>query len=148
MDGGRVGLERGVLVVEDNADDEALTLRGLKRSGLNLRITVARDGAQAVSILLGDLSPMALEKAPRLVFLDLKLPKVSGLEVLEAVRANPTTATMPVVCMTSSDEITDTMRAYGLGANSFVRKPIDYEAYLSTVAKTAEYWLSINFWPS
>lgn len=138
----------GVLVVEDNPDDEALTLRGLRRCGLPMEVSVARDGAEALDLLTGDLSNTSLAQAPRLVLLDLKLPKMGGLEVLEAVRANPRTATMPVVCMTSSDEVTDTTRSYGLGANSFVRKPIDYEDYLSTVAKTAEYWLKINFWPA
>lgn len=138
----------GVLVVEDNPDDEALTLRALRKCALPIRITVARDGAEAVEILNSDLRAVGLDTAPRLLLLDLKLPKLGGLEVLEAVRANPNTASMPVVCLTSSDEITDTDRAYGLGANSFVRKPIDFEEYLSVVCKAAEYWLSVNFWPA
>lgn len=138
----------GVLVVEDNPDDEALTLRALRKCGLPVRVTVARDGAEAVEVLKGDLHAIGLDTAPRLMLLDLKLPKMGGLEVLEAVRANPKTASMPVVCLTSSDELSDTDRAYGLGANSFVRKPIDFEEYLSVVCKAAEYWLSVNFWPA
>ncbi len=136
-----------VLVVEDNPDDEALTLRGLRRCEIPMEISVARDGAEALEFLR-DLSVNGLSRPPRLVLLDLKLPKMGGLEVLAAVRSNPRIATMPVVCMTSSDELSDTTRSYGLGANSFVRKPIEYEAYLSTVARTAEYWLGINFWPA
>ena len=135
-------------MVEDNQDDETLTLRGLRKTGLSLVVTVARDGAEAVQTLTGELESKMLAQAPRLLLLDLKLPKISGLEVLRAVRENPRTATMPVVCMTSSDEVSDTVRSYGLGANSFVRKPIDYEEYLSVVARTAEYWLTVNFWPS
>lgn len=142
------GRSYGVLVVEDNQDDETLTLRGLRKTGLSLVVTVARDGAEAVQTLTGELESKMLAQAPRLLLLDLKLPKISGLEVLRAVRENPRTATMPVVCMTSSDEVSDTVRSYGLGANSFVRKPIDYEEYLSVVARTAEYWLTVNFWPS
>ena len=138
----------GVLVVEDYPDDEALTLRALRKCGLPVRITIARDGAEAVEIISGDLHSVGLDEAPRLLLLDLKLPKMGGLEVLQAVRANPKTASMPVVCLTSSDEITDTDRAYGLGANSFVRKPIDFEEYLQVVCKAAEYWLSVNFWPA
>lgn len=138
----------GVLVVEDNPDDEALTLRGLALCGLPLKIHVARDGVEAVKLLTDNIDTAGLLTPPRLVLLDLKMPKMGGLEVLQAVRANPRTATMPVVCMTSSGELTDTQRSYGLGANSFVRKPIRYEEYLSTVAKTAEYWLTINLWPS
>ena len=135
-------------MVEDNPDDEALTLRGLQRCPIQMEIHVTRDGAEALDFLTGDLGVRSLAQAPRLVLLDLKLPKLGGLEVLAAIRSNPLLATMPVVCMTSSDELSDTTRSYGLGANSFVRKPIEYEAYLSTVAKTAEYWLTINFWPA
>ncbi len=144
----RTGLPFGVLVVEDNPDDEALTLRGLNKTGLPLAIIVARDGSEAVELLHGKLGGTGLSEAPRLMMLDLKLPKMGGLEVLAAVRADARTATMPVVCMTSSDELSDTQRAYGLGANSFVRKPIEYSEYLRIVAATAEYWLTINFWPS
>jgi two-component system, response regulator len=136
------------LVVEDSVADEELTLRALRRCGLPLTITVARDGAEAVAILKGDLEAIALEQAPRLVLLDLKLPGLDGLRVLEMVRSNARTATMPVVVLTSSDEEIDTVRAYGLGANSYVRKPVDFDAYLNAVAKTAEYWLTVNFWPN
>jgi two-component system response regulator len=138
----------GVLVVEDTPDDEALTLRALRRCGLALTVTIARDGAEAVDYLSGDLRPIALDHAPRLMLLDLKLPKLGGLEVLEAVRANPRTASMPIVCLTSSDETADTVAAYGLGANSFVRKPIDFDRYLEVVSNAAEYWLTVNFWPA
>lgn len=138
----------GVLVVEDNADDEALTLRALRRCGLPIRVTVARNGAEAVELLSGDLTAMGLRDVPRLALIDLKLPKLGGLEVLEFVRRNPHTSTMPVVCLTSSDESVDTERAYALGANSFVRKPVDYDRYLEAVAKAAEYWLSVNYWPA
>lgn len=135
-------------MVEDSVADEELTLRALRRCGLPLVVTVARDGGEAVSMLKGDLMTMSLAQAPRLLLLDLKLPGVDGLQVLEVVRSTPQTASMPVVVLTSSDEEDDTVRAYGLGANSYVRKPVDYDAYMNAVAKTVEYWLTVNFWPS
>src|SRR5689334_18483074 len=95
----------GVLVVEDNADDQALTMRALRRCALPLKVTLARDGAQAVELLKGSLGPLGLSEAPRLALLDLKLPKLDGLEVLEFVRSYEPTASMPVVCLTSSDEV-------------------------------------------
>ncbi|RYG19253.1 response regulator [bacterium] len=143
-----VGSKFGVLVVEDNPDDEALTLRALRHCGLPLTVTIARNGAEAVEVLSGDLTALGLRDVPRLALIDLKLPKLSGLEVLAFVRSFPDTATMPVVCLTSSDESVDTAQAYALGANSFVRKPIDYDAYLEVVSKAAEYWLRVNYWPA
>lgn len=142
------GSKYGVLVVEDNSDDEALTMRALRKCGLPLKVTLAQDGAQAVELLSQDLKDLQLDRAPRLVLLDLKLPKIDGLEVLRFVRSTAGIETMPVVCLTSSDELTDTTRAYGLGANSFVRKPVEYEAYLDAVANAARYWLTVNYWPA
>ncbi len=138
----------GVLVVEDSADDEAMTLRGLRQCGLPINVTVARDGAEAVEMLTRKLDDLDLDNSPRLVLLDLKLPKIGGIEVLQAVRNSDRAGTMPVVCLTSSDEPSDTAACYAAGANSFVRKPLDFDGYLSVIAKTAEYWLAINYWPS
>lgn len=138
----------GVLVVEDNQDDEALTLRALARLTLPLKVTTARDGKEAIRLLEGDLRSMGLDHAPRLVLLDLRLPRLSGLKVLECIRSNAKIASLPVVCLTSSDDLSVNGRAYGLGANSFVRKPVDYEEYMAIVAKTVDYWLTVNFWPA
>jgi two-component system, response regulator len=148
MEGSETGGRYGVLVVEDNSDDEAMTLRALRMCGLPLKVTLARDGAQAVEMLNSDLRELGLDQAPRLVLLDLKLPKLDGLEVLRFVRSTPAIESMPVVCLTSSDETSDTARAYSLGANSYVRKPIDFDHYLDTVANVARYWLTVNYWPA
>ena len=132
-----------VLLVEDNSDDEELTLRSFKRAHLANPIEVARDGQEALDSLFGTES-QAARPPPGLVVLDLKLPRVDGLEVLQQIRADPRTRLVPVVILTSSSEERDVINSYDLGANSFVRKPIDFTEFAHAVAQLGLYWLMIN----
>jgi CheY-like chemotaxis protein len=132
--------ERVILLVEDNPDDEALMLRAFQRSKLANRIEVVRDGAEALDYLLGPGS----SPRPTLVILDLKLPKVDGLEVLRRVRASELTRTLPVVVLTSSREEQDLVESYRLGANSYVRKPVDFVQFAEAVQTLGLYWLVVN----
>ncbi len=134
---------QSILLVEDNPDDELLTLRALARANIANDVVVARDGAEAVDILFGadGSEPIPL---PRVVLLDLKLPKIDGLEVLRRVRADERTRLLPVVILTSSSEERDVIEGYELGANSYVRKPIDFGEFAAAVAKLGLYWLLIN----
>jgi two-component system, response regulator len=132
-----------VLLVEDNRDDEELTIRGFKRSGLANPVDVARDGQEALDYLFGTESQPA-NSPPVLVLLDLKLPRVGGFEVLERVRGDERTRRVPVVILTSSGEDRDVIDGYDLGANSYVRKPIRFEEFAPAVAQLAIYWLMIN----
>ena len=132
--------------MEDNEDDELLTLRALTRDNIKNDVVVARNGADALDFLFGtgahagrDLSVM-----PEVTLLDLKLPKVSGLEVLRALRANDLTKLLPVVVLTSSLEEQDLIRSYGLGANSYVRKPVDFNQFTEAVRHLGLYWLILN----
>ncbi|MFN7130762.1 MAG: response regulator [Myxococcales bacterium] len=131
-----------ILLVDDNPDDVELTLRALRRSGIGCDITVARDGVEALALL----HPPGGAPAPQpdLVLLDLKLPRVDGLEVLARVRTDVRTRCLPVVVLTSSLEEQDVSRAYGLGANSYIRKPVDFTAFLDTVRQLGSYWLALN----
>jgi CheY-like chemotaxis protein len=132
--------EKTILLVEDNPDDEALMLRGFRKSKLANRIEVARDGAEALASLLGpDARPL-----PTLVILDLKLPKVDGLEVLRRVRTEERTRMLPVVILTSSKEEQDLVESYRLGANSYVRKPVDFLQFAEAVQTLGLYWLVVN----
>ncbi|MBD3244270.1 MAG: response regulator [Chitinivibrionales bacterium] len=131
------------MLVEDDPDDEALTLRVLRKRNLVCAIDVARDGAEALKKLLGD-GETGGAGLPQVVLLDLKLPKVDGLEVLKCLRENERTATMPVVVLTSSDEERDIVQSYRLGANSYVRKPVDFEDFASAVDQLGLYWLALN----
>jgi two-component system response regulator len=128
-----------VLLVEDSDDDVELTLRAFRRAGLRTRVEVARDGAAALDRLL---EPGV--ELPAVVLLDLKLPKRDGLEVLERLRAEPRTRLLPVVVLTSSREERDLQRAYALGANSYVRKPVDFEHFVAATRALGEYWLGVN----
>jgi len=128
-----------ILLVEDSEDDVELTLRALRRNAVPGRVEVARDGAAALDYLLGTDTPL-----PSVVLLDLNLPKVSGLEVLERLRADPRTRLLPVVILTSSREQADLVRGYALGANSYVRKPVDYDAFQETARQLGQYWLQVN----
>jgi CheY-like chemotaxis protein len=130
-----------ILLVEDNADDEQLTLRAMRQSEVPNIIRVARDGAEAIDHLFGD---SAGRRLPDLVLLDLKLPKISGMEVLERIRAEPATRTLPVVVLTSSDEERDIVESYSLGANSYIRKPVDFDEFIDAVKQLGLYWLSMN----
>jgi len=135
-----------ILLVEDNADDELLTLRALKKNNIRNEVIVARDGSEALDYLFGtgvhsgrDLSVM-----PQVILLDLKLPKVDGFEVLDRVRASELTKLLPVVILTTSNEDQDRIRGYGLGANSFVRKPVEFEKFIDAVRQLGLYWLILN----
>lgn len=132
-----------VLLVEDNADDEQLTLRGLRSASHPPEIEVARDGSQALDLL----GQMASSRLPDLVLLDLKLPKLNGIEVLRHIRKNDVTCAVPVVILTSSDEETDVINCYRAGANSYVCKPVDYAEFLSVVKNIRSYWLELTVRP-
>ena len=128
-----------ILLVEDNADDEQLTLRAMRQSEVPNIIRVARDGAEALDHLFAPGS-----RLPDLLLLDLKLPKVSGLEVLHRLRQDPRTCGLPIVVLTSSDEEKDIVESYNLGANSFIRKPVDFDEFIDAVRQLGLYWLSMN----
>jgi two-component system response regulator len=132
-----------VLLVEDNPDDEELTIRGFKRSSLANPVDVARDGQEALYYLFGTESQPA-HRLPVLVLLDLKLPRVGGLEVLERIRGDQRTRRVPVVILTSSSEDRDLIDGYDLGANSYVRKPISFQEFARAIAQLGVYWLVIN----
>ena len=135
-----------ILLVEDNPDDEALTLRALKKNNIMNDVVVARDGVEALDYLFGtgahagrDLSVM-----PQVILLDLKLPKVDGFEVLRKLREDQRTKLLPVVILTTSNEEQDRVKGYGLGANSFVRKPVEFDRFIEAVRQLGLYWLLLN----
>jgi two-component system response regulator len=133
-----------ILLVEDNPDDVALTLRALKSNNITNDVIVAQDGVAALDYLFGSGGKPALEDLPAVVLLDLKLPKVSGLEVLERIRGDDRTHLLPVVILTSSDEEHDLIRGYSLGANSYVRKPVDFVEFTQAAKQLGLYWLLMN----
>jgi CheY-like chemotaxis protein len=130
-----------VLLVEDNPDDVALTLRAFKKSNILNEVVVAKDGEEALSKLLSSAPP------PQLVLLDLKLPKVDGLEVLRRIRKDEKLRMLPVVILTSSREEKDLIEGYSLGANSYVQKPVDFEQFLEATRQLSLYWLVLNVAP-
>jgi two-component system response regulator len=132
-----------VLLVEDNPDDVELTLRALRKARLANPVRVARDGAEALELLIGAAGG-AGPCRPRVVLLDLKLPRVGGLEVLERIRKEETMRSLPVVVLTSSREESDIRRAYELGANSYVVKPVEFEKFVAAVGEVGLYWLALN----
>lgn len=136
-------MDRSILLVEDNSDDELLTLRALSKNNIANPVVVARDGAEAVEWLLGT-NGGPLTMLPALVLLDLKLPKLDGLEVLQRLRAAPRTRRLPVVVLTSSKEECDLVEAYDRGANSYVRKPVDFAAFVEAVGRLGLFWLMLN----
>lgn len=138
--------EGTILLVEDNPDDEVLTLRALKKNHIVNPVYVVRDGAEALSYLFATdiYSQRDAEEIPQVILLDLKLPKVDGLEVLRRVRANERTRLVPVVVLTTSNEDQDIIRSYDLGANSYVRKPVDFEQFNRAVGQLGAYWLILN----
>ena len=135
-----------ILLVEDNPDHEMLTIRALKKAHVLNEIIVAHDGAEALELLFGVEGEPERKPAPvpQLVLLDLKLPKVDGLEVLRRLRANPRTKLVPVVVLTSSDEEADVVSSYKLGANSYVRKPVDFVEFMEATKQLGLYWLVLN----
>jgi two-component system response regulator len=135
-----------ILLVEDNPDDEALTLRALKRNSILNEVVVARDGAEALDYLLGTgpYSGRDTSSMPEVILLDLKLPKIDGLEVLRRVRSEQLTRRLPVVILTSSNEERDIIAGYDLGANSYIRKPVDFNQFMEAVRQLGLYWLVLN----
>ena len=135
-----------ILLVEDNNDDVELTLHALRKENLANSIHVARDGEEALQFIFcsGAHAERSFERPPKLVLLDLKLPKVDGMEVLKRLKADPRTSTIPVVILTSSKEECDLITGYGLGANSYIQKPVDFEQFRETVKTVGLYWLLIN----
>ncbi len=138
--------QRLILLVEDNDDDVELTLRALRRNRVANRVDVVRDGAEALDYLFatGSYAGRDVRDAPNLVLLDLKLPKVGGLEVLERLRDDPRTHRLPVVILTSSNVESDLARSYDLGANSYIRKPVDFTQFMEAVNQLGLYWLVLN----
>jgi two-component system response regulator len=140
---------RTILLVEDNPDDEALTLRALKKNNITNEVVVARDGAEALDYLFGTgaYAGRDISIQPQVTLLDLKLPKIDGLEVLKRLRADERTKLLPIVILTSSNEEQDRLRGYGLGANSYVRKPVDFDQFIEAVRQLGLYWLLLNELP-
>ncbi len=139
-----------ILLVEDNPDDEALTLRALKKNNIRNEVVVARDGVEALDFLFatGAYADRDIRIMPQVILLDLKLPRVDGLEVLRRLRADDRTKCLPVVILTSSSEEVDIIKSYHLGANSYVRKPVDFEQFMEAVRHLGLYWLILNENPS
>jgi two-component system response regulator len=134
-----------ILLVEDNADDEALTLRALQKNNIRNEVVVARDGVEALDYLFGTgASAGRGALVPQLVLLDLKLPRVDGLEVLRRIRADKATRLLPIVILTSSKEERDLVNSYSLGANSYVRKPVDFGESTEAIRQLGLYWLILN----
>jgi two-component system response regulator len=138
--------ELDILLVEDNQDDVDLALHALRREKLANKIYVARDGEEALDFLFcrGAFAERTFEVPPKLVLLDLKLPKVGGMEVLKEIKSDPRTKTIPVVIMTSSKEERDLVASYSLGVNSYIQKPVDFNQFRDTVKQVGLYWLVIN----
>ena len=138
--------DKTILLVEDNPDDVTLTLRALKKNNLLNEVIVARDGVEALDFLFceGNYANRAPEHLPELILLDLKLPKVDGLEVHKRIRANGRTKLLPVVILTSSNEQSDIISGYELGVNSYIRKPVDFEQFIEAVRQLGLYWLVLN----
>lgn len=135
-----------ILLVEDNPDDEALTLRAFRKNNIGNKIVVAHDGEEALDFLFrrGQFAEHDPNETPQMILLDLKLPKIDGMEVLRQIRANPRTHLLPVVILTSSKEDQDLIEGYSEGANSYVRKPVDFNQFLEAVKQLGLYWLVLN----
>jgi two-component system, response regulator len=135
-----------ILLVEDNPDDEELALRAIKQCGGYHDMVVKRDGEEVLDYLFGTgkFAGFCLTRLPNLILLDLKLPKVGGLEVLERLRADPRTRRIPIVVLTSSSERSDIQTSYNLGANSYVRKPVDFQLFAAALQQVTHYWMHVN----
>lgn len=138
--------EKVILLVEDNPDDEALTLRALKKNNIGNRVVIVRDGAEALDFLFctGTYADRDPHEMPEVTLLDLKLPRLDGLEVLRRIRAHERTRMLPVVILTSSNEEQDLIESYKSGANSYVRKPVDFNQFVEAVRQLGLYWLVLN----
>jgi len=138
--------EKPILLVEDNPDDEALTLRAFRKNNIKNDVVVARDGAEALDYLFGTGAHAGRDPAdmPQVVLLDLKLPKIDGMEVLRRIRADERTRVLPVVILTSSKEEQDLINGYRLGCNSYVRKPVNFDQFLDAARQLGLYWLLLN----
>ena len=135
-----------ILLIEDDSDHELLTIRALRKANIANEIKIARDGEEALDLLFGD-GEDALTTCPQVVLLDLKLPKVDGLEVLRRIRENERTRMLPVVVLTSSDEESDIIRSYRLGVNSYIRKPVNFTEFAEATRQLGMYWLVLNECP-
>lgn len=135
-----------ILLVEDNPHDLDLTVRALKKGNLANRVTTVRDGAEALDFVFcrGKYASRNILDGPRVIFLDLKLPKVDGIEVLRAIKTDPRTHRIPIVIITSSAEERDRVKSYELGANSYVVKPIEFDDFMKTITDLGFYWLAVN----
>lgn len=135
-----------ILLVEDNPDDEALTLRALKKNHIMNEVVIAHDGVEALEWLFGDGAHAGRDTRvqPQVILLDLNMPRLSGLEVLEKIRTDDRTKYVPVVVLTSSKEDEDVVKSYKLGANSYVRKPVDFAEFMDAVKRLGMYWLLVN----
>lgn len=135
-----------ILLVEDDPDEEELALFAFQQSGIKDQVVVARDGQEAVDYMLaqGPHRGRDIKDVPRVVFLDINLPKLSGFDVLKAIRGNNTTSLVPIVLLTTSDQVSDRLEGYRHGANSFVRKPNDLDKFVASIHELGNYWLEVN----
>ncbi len=142
--------DKTILLIEDNADDEVLTIRALRKNKVANEIAVARDGSEALNYLFGTGKDPneKIKPLPALIILDLKLPKIDGLAVLKQIRSEERTKLIPVVVLTSSNEEKDVISSYDLGANSFIRKPVDFVKFIEVASQIGLYWLMLNELPS
>jgi two-component system, response regulator len=146
MKGNMADALRTILLVEDDPDHELLTIRALRKSNIANEIRVARDGEEAIRLLFGQ-GDDTLQQPPQVILLDLKLPKVDGLEVLRRIRESDKTRMLPVVILTSSDEESDIVRSYRLGVNSYIRKPVNFTEFAEATRQLGMYWLVLNECP-
>ena len=148
--GNRMAREQSILLVEDNRDDEILTIRAFKKNHISNEVVVAHDGAEALDYLFarGKYQGRDTNVMPPVVLLDLKLPKIDGLEVLRQIRSDERTQLLPVVILTSSSEEQDIIKGYRNGANSYIRKPVDFEQFSEAIRQLGLYWLVLNETPS
>lgn len=143
-----IAMDRKILLVEDNPDDELLTLRALKKNNIDNEVVVAHDGQEALDYLFGEGGRSGRDKLlPEVILLDIKLPKVDGLEVLRRIRADKRTRSVPTIILTTSNETADIETCYDRGCNSFIRKPVDFGQFLEAVRQLGLYWLELNTGP-